>query len=130
MATLPALSVAVTFTVVTPTGKTDPDGGTATTVTGFEHGSTTGMVKFTAFDPHNPGVLLATMLAGHTSGGGVTSTTRTLKVQLAEFCIESVTVAVTIVSPSGKVDPSGGLNVIVSPVVSVEQLSRTVGSGY
>jgi hypothetical protein len=47
--------------------------------------------------------------------GGVASTTVTVNVQVELLPIASVAVAVTIVVPTGKVEPEGGFTVTITP---------------
>ncbi len=57
--------------------------------------------------------------------GGSLSTTVTVKVQEAVLPDASVAVQVTGVAPFGKVEPDGGLQLVVTP----GQLSLAVGAG-
>ena len=56
--------------------------------------------------------------------GGCVSVTVTVKLQLAVLPEVSVAVQVTVVVPLEKVDPEGGLQLVVTP----EQLSAAVGA--
>src|ERR1043166_6008058 len=57
-------------------------------------------------------------------GGVVLGFTMTLKVQLVVLPEPSVAVQVTVLVPFGKIDPLGGLQLVVTP----EQLSLAVGA--
>jgi len=63
-------------------------------------------------------------LPGQTMDGGATSTTRTWKLHVAVFPAASVAVHVTVVTPSGKMEPGGGVHAVVTP----GQLSLEVGT--
>src|SRR5438067_1070915 len=77
---LPWASVAVTVTVVTPTGKVAPEAGLLASVTPGQLSVAVG-VKVTAA-PHWPAVALATMFAGRVSAGFSVSLIVTAKEQL------------------------------------------------
>src|SRR5689334_20406408 len=74
VAVLPAVSVAVQFTVVVPTGKAAPDGGTQTTLA--EQLSVTVGLKFTVavVDAGQVNGATAVMFAGQVITGGIGST--------------------------------------------------------
>ncbi len=71
MATFPAASLAEQWTVVTPSGKTEPDGGVQTTGTGPSTLSIAVAVKVTVAPP-GP-VASTTLSAGNVSTGGIVS---------------------------------------------------------
>jgi hypothetical protein len=68
VAVFPHASVAVTITVVTPTGNVSPEAGTLVTVTGPGQISTAPIKKVTTFS-HEPTIVSG----GHTIPGGVVS---------------------------------------------------------
>jgi hypothetical protein len=90
LAEFPAASVAVAFTVVVPTGKTEPDGGLLITV-GTEQLSVALTVKLTIAE-HVPEGALTTMSAGQLMLGAVLSMTVIVCEALAEFVAPSVAV--------------------------------------
>ena len=63
------------------------------------------------------------MFAGHVTVGACVSCTVTVKVQVPVFVEASVAVQVTVVVPTGKVDPDAGAHTTVAP----GQLSDAVG---
>jgi hypothetical protein len=65
------------------------------------------------------------MLAGQFTTGTTVSLTVTVNEQLEELAAASLTVQVTVLVPSGKIEPDGGLH---TGVPSPGQLSLTVGS--
>jgi hypothetical protein len=65
------------------------------------------------------------MLFGHVTVGFCVSLTVTVKVQLAELLLESLTVHVTVVTPFWKVDPDAGTH----DGVTIPQLSVAVEFG-
>ena len=109
-------------TVVTPTGNTEPDGGTQAAVTPGALSVAVG-VKFTAAE-QSPRSLVFRMSAGQTILGGSLSLTVTLKVTLVLLLEVSVAVQVTVVTPIGKVEPEVGTQATVTP----GQLSWAVGT--
>jgi hypothetical protein len=113
-------AVVVQVTVVVPTLKNDPDGGAQLTV------------------PQSPGVVAekVTVAPQEVAVGEVNLSksagqvivqvpTVTVKVQLLVFSDASLAVQVTVVTPTGNVEPEGGLQAVVTP----EQLSAAVGGG-
>jgi hypothetical protein len=64
------------------------------------------------------------MLAGHVITGSCVSLTVTVNEHDAVFPAPSVAVAVTVVTPFGKIDPDAGDD----RIVGVEQLSVAVGA--
>src|SRR5579859_559515 len=100
-AVLPAASAAVTWTVVTPTEKKEPGGGTHEILVTPEQASTAvGKGKDTTA-PHWLGSLPATILVGQESTGGVLSRTSTKATQLFEAPQISMAVRVTALVPKG-----------------------------
>ena len=65
------------------------------------------------------------MLAGQVKTGTTVSFTVTVNEQVEEFAAASLTVQVTVLAPSGNVEPDGGLH---TGVPTPEQLSLTFGS--
>ena len=121
---LPDASVAVTVTVVVPTGKKLPDAGTLVTTTPGQLSVAVG-VKLT-LAPHWPAVLGTIIFAGQVTTGNCTSLTLMVNVQMVILPDASVAVQVTVVMPTGKKLPEAGLVVILTP----GQLSETCGPGY
>ena len=80
-------------------------------------------VKFTTVE-HEPGSALRVMLSGQVTTGGVASITVTVKVPVRVLPTASVAVLVTIVVPSGNVEPDGGLDETVAGEQS--SLARTL----
>jgi hypothetical protein len=122
---LPDGSVAVHVTVVVPTANVDPLAGTHTVVTGAQLSVTVGANVTTA--PHTPVSLLCAMLAGHVITGAVVSVTVIVNVHEDEFADASVTVHVTVVTPTLNVDPDAGVQV---GTPTPAQLSVTVGADH
>ena len=112
LAVLPEPSVAVQTTVTTPVENAAPDGGAQATV-GVENVSVAVAVKVTIVE-QDPGSALCVMLLGQVTTGGVASITVTMKVPVRVFPTPSVAVLVTIVVPSGNVDPDGGFETTVA----------------
>ena len=109
--TLPEASVAVTVTVVVPTGKKLPEAGELVIVTPGQLSVAVGVKE--TFAPHWPAVFGTTILAGQVTVGGCTSLTLIVNVHVAVLPDASVTVAVTVVIPTGKKDPDAGVLVTV-----------------
>lgn len=108
VAVLPEASVAVQVTVVVPTGKVEPEGGTHTVVTPGQLSEAVGGGKVTtALLPPMTGVTAVTLL-GQVIVGGCVSATVTVNEQLSP-----VPMQVTVVVPTGKNEPEGGEQVIV-----------------
>jgi len=110
---LPDLSVAVQVTVIVPTGNIEPEGGLQLTVTPGQLSVAAGAVKLTAVLVAKGHEACAVTVIGFPqpfgNTGGVLSVTVTLNVQLGP----AVVVQVTVVMPTGKNDPEGGLQVTV-----------------
>jgi hypothetical protein len=100
--------VGVQVTVVVPTEKDVPDAGLQVTV---PHPAPPGVAKV-AIAPHCPGSFGIVMFAGHVSAHALTITR---KLQTPPLFSEHVTVVV----PTGKQEPDGGVHVIIPqlPVV-------------
>jgi len=118
-------SVAVQVTVVVPGANCEPEGGTQATVTPEQLSEAVGVAKLTATDPSPALTVSVMMLAGQAIVGGCVSLTLTVNVQLAILFTASFTVQVTVVTPAGKVEPDGGVQVGTPTPV---QLSLTVGA--
>ena len=112
LAGLPAASVALVMTVVVPTGKTEPDAGLLRVARLPLNKSLALVVKVTAA----PLALVAAtvMLGGTLMMGAVVSRTVTVKLALPVLPAASVALAVTVVVPSGKIEPDDGLLVVAS----------------
>ena len=122
----PAASMARQVTVVTPTGKVDPEAGRQATATGPGQLSTpTGVVKLTTLE-HWPAVFGRVMFAGHATVGACASLIVTVNVQVPSGLLgdPSAAVHVTVVVPTGKVEPDAGTHVTVT---GPGQLSVPVG---
>lgn len=120
---LAAASVAVAVTVVVPFGKTDPEAGLETTVM-LEQLSVAVTVKLTTAEQRLRAVEVM-MLAGQLKTGATVSFTLTVNEQLEELAAASLTVQVTVLVPSGNVEPDAGLH---TGVPTPGQLSLTLGS--
>ena len=66
---------------------------------------------------------LTVMFCGHVTCGAVVSLTVTVNMHIVEFCDWSVAVHVTVVVPSGKLEPEGGEHM----TMAVEHASVAVG---
>jgi hypothetical protein len=62
-----------------------------------------------------PGAVLVVMLPGQVMSGGSVSLTVTVKLQLAVLSDASVAVQITGVVPLAKVEPLGGLQLVLTP---------------
>jgi hypothetical protein len=111
---LPVESVAMQFTVVTPFGNVEPDGGVQTVVTPGQL-SAVFTVKVTFDAEHWPGSVARTRLAGQAMAGACVSLTVTVNKQSPPL----VVLQLTIVLPTGKNKPDGGVHVTApqSPLV-------------
>src|SRR5437867_2488842 len=115
MLVLPLASVAVTVTVVAPNGNVLPLGGMLTRFVTAQL-SVAVMVNVTLLRVQRPGSAARTRLAGQVITGGCV----TVKVQVLVLPLASRAVLVTVVTPSGKVLPLGGVLVrLVTPQLSV-----------
>jgi hypothetical protein len=111
-------SVALQLTVVTPTGKTEPEGGVQTAVTPGQLSETAGAGKLTTAELP---VVATVWFAGQVIAGACVSVIVTVKLTDGPWSALQVTVVV----PTGKKDPEGGEQVTApqSPVTMV-------GGGY
>ena len=139
IAVLPAASVAVDVTLVVPTGKVDPDGGTDTTVTVTQ--VSVAVTVYVTFDlEHCPGLALTVIGAGHSMAGGVVSRTNTVcEVVLLRVFVSDVVELTTAVFVNWPVlvqfDLAITLNVNVldaamSPMFHVSGLGPDVCGGF
>lgn len=132
-AVFPDASVAVQVTVLVPTGKGCP-GVTTTpfwflqTTVGVEQLSEVVTVKFTGmlFVVGQVAAVTKVMLGGQVIVGGTVSRIVTVNEQLAVLFELSLTVQVTVVVPTGKVDPEAGEQ---TGAPKFGQLSLTAGAG-
>jgi hypothetical protein len=108
---LPLASVAVQLTVVAPSGNVDPLAGVHVTARGPSTRSVAVAVKLNAA----PVALVASTVtfAGTVTTGPVVSVTVTVKEAAPLLAFVSVAVQVTVVAPSGKVDPLAGVQLTV-----------------
>jgi hypothetical protein len=109
-AVLPALSCAEQVTVVAPSGNVDPEGGVQVTGTEPSTRSEAEAEKFTT-TPLAPAAACTVISAGRLNFGGVLSTTVTLNDADPVLPALSVAEHVTLVEPSGNVDPEEGVQV-------------------
>jgi hypothetical protein len=127
VALLLAASFAVQVTVVTPSGKVEPDGGLHTTVGTPEQLSLAVGVANVATLPvmaGQAGAATMVMFARQVIEGGWLSLTVTVKVPVPVLLLASVTEQVTVVTPFWKVVPLAGVQVTLP---TAEQLSLAVG---
>src|SRR5207249_9140554 len=121
MLVLPLASVAVLVTVVTPSGKVLPLGGALTRLVTAQL-SVAVTVKVTLLRLQRPASAGSTRLLGQVSTGFCVSVIVTVKVQVLVLPLASVAVLVTVVTPSGKVPPLGGvLTRLVTAQLSVDR---------
>src|SRR6185436_15675106 len=115
---LPLLSRAVPVTVVVPTGKAKPLGGTLTKLVSAQLSvAVTLKVRLVV---HCPGAAITVILAGQVISGGWVSRTVTVKVHRLLLPLLSRAVLVTVVVPIGKAKPLGGtLTKLVTAQLSV-----------
>src|SRR5215216_5367800 len=119
MFVFPELSVAVHSTAVAPTGNTEPDGGTQTTVASPQLSVAVGKSKSTR-EPLSPGTELANTSSRQVNCGGSVSLTVTVNEQLpTPFTL--LAVQVTVETPAGN---ECGDVTAASPI-----RQRTVGMG-
>ena len=116
-------SLAVHVTVVAPTGNVEPDAGTHATVTTPGQLSVPVGVVYVTTAEHWPAPAGVEMFAGQVTVGACVSCTVTVNVQVPVFAAASVAVHVTVVVPTGKVDPDAGAHTTAAP----GQLSDAVG---
>jgi hypothetical protein len=124
LALLPAASTAVQFTVVTPTGKTEPDEGTH--VTGLAPLTRSMAVALNVTTAPLALVAVLVIAAGTVRTGGVVS--RTVMVNEPGGDVrpeELLAVQVTVVVPSGKVAPDAWSQDTVTPDGSVNSVAFT-----
>ena len=129
----PLLSRAVLITVVTPTGKANPLGGLLVTLVTAQLSPV--LTLKVALLTHKPGAALTVRFAAQVMDGGWLSITVTVKLHVLELPLLSRAVLVTVVTPTGKANPLGGLLVTLvtaqlSPVLTlkVALLTHTPGA--
>ena len=123
----PLSSVAVHVTVVSPTGKVEPEAGKQPT---YGDGSTMSVAVGPLQLTTAPGALMVptSMSEGIPwSTGAVVSTTVTLKLPLALRPPPSVTEHATVVVPSGSTDPGAGEQLGVGSGSSSASVAETPG---
>lgn len=94
------------MTVVVPSGKVEPEAGVQVAARGPSTVSLADAEKL-ATAPEGP-VASTVMLAGTVTVGGVVSTTDTLKLALLVLPAASLAEQLTVVVPSGKIEPEAG----------------------
>jgi hypothetical protein len=121
-----AASVAVHVTVVVPIGNDDPDAGTQLTVAPGQLSEAVGTVYVAVAVPDPGGFSVTVMFAGHATVGACVSWIVTVNVQVPSglFAETSLAVHVTVVVPTGNVDPEAGTQLTVT---TPGQLSVPVG---
>ena len=112
-------------TVVVPIANCVPLAGTHTTVVPGQLSDVVGSENFTVA-PHTFASFATVTFAGHVITGAVVSVTVIVNVHVVsgEFGEASVAVHVTVVTPTGNVDPDAGVQLAVAP----GQLSVAVGT--
>ena len=118
-----AASVAVHVTVVTPTGKDEPDAGRQLTVAPGQLSDAVGTVYVTVAEPEDGGDSTTVMFAGQVTVGACVSLTVTENEHEPVFDDASVAVQVIVDTPTGKVEPLAGTHTTVAP----GQLSEATG---
>src|SRR5882724_9918393 len=119
---MPLASTAVQSTLLTPSGKDDPDGGTQLTFAPGQLSITSGAGKFTAGE-QLPGDAVTETLAGHTTFIRSISLTVTVNEHVAVAPAASVATQETVVVPIEKLEPVGG----EQTTLNVGQLSTAIG---
>jgi hypothetical protein len=113
LAVLPDASVAVQLTVVVPSGNAVPDAGIHTTFAIIQL-SVAVALKLTAAE-HWPDELPTVIGAGHITTGGCESVTVTVNVHALDVLPDaSVAVQLTLVVPTGNVEPDAGVHIVVT----------------
>lgn len=107
---LPDASSAVQRTGVLPIWKVEPLGGTHATVGMPQLSVATGAVHVMVAS-HTPASVLWMMSAGHIRYGFSLSSTRTVNEALSVFADASVAMQFTVVAPTPKTLPDGGIHV-------------------
>src|SRR5947208_2319410 len=119
---LPLLSPAVLVTVVVPTGKAKPLAGTLVTLVSAQL-SVAVTVKVTVL-VQPPGAAFTARFAGQVICGSWVSLTVTVKLHVRALPLRSRAMLVTVVTPTGKAKPLGGL--LVRLVTAQLSLAVTV----
>ena len=114
-AELPAASVTVEFTVVVPTGKTEPEAGEETTEKPAQLSAPFTAKVTTA--PQVPASAHCVMFDGHWIVGFSQSLTVTLNEQFETLPAASVALQLTVVVPTGKAEPEGGVQTTLTGVL-------------
>jgi hypothetical protein len=122
-AVLPAASMAVQFTVLTPLANVEPEGGVQEALTPGQLSLAAGAVHVTLAVVHWPASVLATTLPGQMMLGFCASLIMTVNVQLAVCPAASMAVHMTGLEPTLKVEPEGG----AQPDETTAQLSEDTG---
>jgi hypothetical protein len=125
-AVLPAASIAVQFTGLTPLAKVEPEGGVQEALTPRQLSEVAGGSHVTLALEHWLASVLATMLPGHMMLGFWASLIMTVNVQDAVCPAASMAVHMTGLEPTGKVEPEGG----VQPDETTAQLSKATGGSH
>src|SRR6185369_5365158 len=120
---LPLASVAMLVTVVVPTGNADPLGGVETRLVTVQLSEALVVKVTTAL--HRPRLLVTTIFVEQTISGGWSSMTVTVNEQLLVLPASSVTTEVTVVVPTGKLEPLAGVETTVG-VASQSSVAVTV----
>jgi hypothetical protein len=123
LALRPAASVAVQVTVVAPSAKLEPDGGTQLTGT-WPGQLSVAVAVYSATALHCSGAAGILISCGQVMLGAWPSVTVTVNEQLALRPAKSVAVQVTVVAPAAKMEPDGGTQLTVT---EPGQLSVAVG---
>ena len=110
----PAEFVAVQVTVVVPTEKVDPEGGVQVTVAPLVAVG----VGYVTTPPVEVVAVTVILIGQVIVGGCVAGVSVTVKLHEADPT-EFVAVQFTVVVPMGKVEPDGGVQVTVAPLVAV-----------
>jgi hypothetical protein len=116
----PRLSEAVQVTVVTPTGNFVPEAGSQSAGSEPSTASVAETVNVSVLP--NGSVVVSAMLAGTVTTGPVVSTTVTWNAAVEVFPAASLAVQLTVVVPSGNVEPDAGVQAkLVTPTLSVAE---------
>ncbi|GAB6181206.1 hypothetical protein JCM14036_25250 [Desulfotomaculum defluvii] len=120
---MPAKSLAMQVTVVVPTSKNSPEGGSQVNDTKPQLSDKIGM--YSTIAPHAL-KSLGTVMSGQVIFGGSVSMTVIAKLHEDVLSDASVAMQVTALVPTGKKEPEGGLQAKVTP----GQFSNIRGLGY
>jgi hypothetical protein len=103
------------MTVVAPSGKVEPEGGTQTMTTDVEAGSVTTGSGYVTVAAHCPAVASTMTLGGQLMVGDLPSFTVMVNAQVEVLPALSVAEQFTVFTPSGKTVPEGGRHITVAP---------------